>query len=502
MPWTERHDQMSYFDPSAVNPLLSNAGLSQYHGSVELVASSTRSARNNQEPNWKEFSPRIGFSFQASDRTVISGGYGILWLPEPALQFLGPSVDPIDGSSTPFVSSINNGLTPANSISNPFPGGLEKPPGRDPSYQSILLGSSLSEFTPSNPYPYAQQWNAAVQQQFGQSFVEDLAYGASKGTHLPLVSLQEDQLPDRYLSRGSSLNDSVPNPFAGVINPNYGLGAATVPAGQMLLPYPQYAGVSIWNPGYAASTYHSLQLTAQKRFSAGASINAAYTWSKLISNTDTQTGWLEQAEAETVQDNYNLAAEKSLSSNDVRHRFVISYVYDLPFGRGKRYGQNASRVADALIGHWGLGGVTTLQSGFPLGFTTDLNLTNSFGGGSRPNYVPGCAKEFHGSATSRLNGWFNTACFTQPAAFTFGNESRNDAQLRAPGIANWDASAFKSFPIHSDRTSLQFRAEAYNLFNRVQFGYPGQSQGTSSFGVITSQYNTPRVLQFALRLAY
>jgi hypothetical protein len=223
---------------------------------------------------------------------------------------------------------------------------------------------------------------------------------------------------------------------------------------------------------------------------------------KFLSDTDTETGWLEPAEASSIQDNHNLKAEKALSSNDVRSRLVISYIYDLPLGRGKAFLSNAPRMVNAIVGGWGLGGTTTLQSGFPLGFTTNQNLTNSFGGGSRPNYTPGCHKSVSGSAVSRLNGWFNTACFTQPPAFSFGDEPRNDAQLRAPGVADWDSSAFKNFPFESGKHYFQFRAEAFNLFNRVQFGYPGLSQGTSNFGIVGSQYNLPRVFQFSLRLNY
>ena len=169
----------------------------------------------------------------------------------------------------------------------------------------------------------------------------------------------------------------------------------------------------------------------------------------------------------------------------------------------QQYLPNVSRAVDYVIGGWGLGGVTTFMSGFPLSFGTNQNLTNSFGGGSRPNYTPGCSKQIGGGAVSKLNEWFNTSCFTQPPAFTFGDEPRNDANLNAPGIANWDASLFKKFPITADgRVNLQFRAEAFNLFNRVQFGYPGLTAGTANFGVIGSQINNPRVLQFSLRAAF
>jgi hypothetical protein len=497
-PFTERHDRISYFDQTANNPVLSAAGLGNYPGAIELVNSSTRSSRSAYNIDYMQFSPRVGLAYQLHPNTVFSAGYGIFWLPND-VEFSSnfPSGDPINSSTTNMVTSINNGLTPANSISNPYPQGLIQPVGRSSSFQSTLLGSGPTENFPNNPYSYTQQFNAGIQQQIGSSLVFDIAYGGAKGTHLPFGSINFNTLPDQDLSMGNALVTQVQNPFYGTISSTYSLGAPTVSAGQLLLPYPQYSGLSSASADLASSTYNSLQLKVQKRFAKGASINGAYTWAKLLSNTDTLTGWLESS-VPGVQDPRNLKAEKSLSADNAAQRLVVSYVYDLPFGRNQAMLANTPKVVNAVIGGWGLGGLTTLMTGFPLGFGTNQNLTNSFGGGSRPNYVPGCTKQMSGSATSRLNEWFNTSCFTQPDAFTFGNEPRLDPTLRAPGVAEWDASAYKTFAIHED-INLQFRAEAFNLFNRVQFGYPGLTQGTSNFGQITTQLNLPRVLQFSLR---
>ena len=202
-----------------------------------------------------------------------------------------------------------------------------------------------------------------------------------------------------------------------------------------------------FNALQGASTYNALQIKAQRRFAHGASINLAYTWSKLLSNTDTQTTWLESGSLTVAQDYNNLRAEKSLSANDTPQRVVVSYIYDLPVGRGRKYLGDSSGFVNGTLGGWGIEGITTLQSGFPLQFGTNTNLTNSYGGGSRPNYVAGCNKEISGRAQSRLNEWFNTACFTAPPAFTFGDEPRYDPQLRAAGQATWDTSAFKNIPL-------------------------------------------------------
>jgi hypothetical protein len=252
------------------------------------------------------------------------------------------------------------------------------------------------------------------------------------------------------------------------------------------------------------STYESLQVKAEKRFSGGNSILVAYTHSKLISDTDTVTSWLEAGGTGGVQNWNNLNNEKSLASFDVPDRLVVSYVMDIPVGKGRKFLTNANRFEDAAIGGWGVEGVTTIQEGFPLHITMNSGNLNAFNSGTqRPNVVPGCNAQLSGSATSLLGEYFNTSCFTSPAPFTFGDEARNDPSLRAPGEANWDFSAFKNFALTPEgKAHLQFRAELFNAFNRVQFGYPGQALGSSSFGQITTQANLPRLIQFALKLQF
>ena len=185
-------------------------------------------------------------------------------------------------------------------------------------------------------------------------------------------------------------------------------------------------------------------------------------------------------------------------------RLVISYVYDAPIGRGKAVLPNISRAADYVIGGWGLQGFTVLMSGFPLGLTDSSNTSNSYGGGQRPNVVSGCKKAVGGSAIAKLNGWFNNACFVQASPYTFGNESRLDSTLTAPGVANWDMSLVKNFPVDKDgRFNVQFRSEFFNLFNRVQFGFPSTSIGSPSAGLVGPvQQNLPRLVQFGLRLSF
>jgi hypothetical protein len=251
------------------------------------------------------------------------------------------------------------------------------------------------------------------------------------------------------------------------------------------------------------STYHSLQAKIEKRFGSGGTLLGAYTFSKLLSNTDTVTSWLETTAAGTVQDWNNASLEKALASYNVTHRAVISYVYDLPFGKGHRLAGNATGVAGKLVSGWGLNGTTTFQTGFPLVFTAQpTTLSNSFGGGApRPNVVGGCQEEISGASQARLNRWFNTGCFTQPGPFAFGNESRTDPSLSSLGINNWDVALSKNTAI-TERMRLRFETEFFNIANRTQFAPPNTQLGNPSFGIVTAVRNQPRLVQFALRLSF
>jgi hypothetical protein len=172
---------------------------------------------------------------------------------------------------------------------------------------------------------------------------------------------------------------------------------------------------------------------------------------------------------------------------------------DLPFGQGRHFLSTLHGIPQGVIGGWGLNGVTTLQSGFPLSLAGQYAALSAFGAGEqRPDVVPGCQKRITGSAQSRLNEWFNTSCFTQPDSYGFGNESRNDSVLRSAGVTNFDLGLTETIPVH-ESVNVQFRAEAFNAANRVQFGPPATTLGNPGFGTVSYQANSPRVYQFSLR---
>jgi hypothetical protein len=368
-----------------------------------------------------------------------------------------------------------------------------------------------------DPKPgYVQQYNLDLQRELPAGIFVDIAYAGAKGVHLQQYSTNINQIPDSFVGQANdeygagqpvTIAQPMPNPMAGTSS-NATIGAATIPAGQLDRPYPQYTGLSLAGFGCCGSSYNSLQATGTRRFNGGGTMLVAYTNAKLLTNTDTLTSWLEGPTGGVgqVQDWNNLKGERSLSSQDVSQRLVISYVLDLPFGRGKKYMSNASGVTNAILGGWGVDGVFTFQRGFPLkiswaGPSTPLENANLGVSNIRPNMVSGCNKSSGGQNVSQ---WFNTNCFSEAPAWGFGTESRVDSTLRAKGIGNIDMAFFKRIKF-TERFGFEFRTEFFNLFNHPQFGFPGTgyvSGNSNGFGTVTSQVNNPRLIQFAGKFVF
>jgi hypothetical protein len=523
-PWSERFNRLSYFDPNATNYLTQflPAGSAPIKGDVFLVGGS----RNNVPLEKNNFAPRIGWAYSINPNTVIRGGYGIFWIPNYVSFSLNPLNDLLNAAATTYTGTVD-GTHPVNTIALPFPAGISQPPGRSLGVQGTQefltqVVQSITEAEPSDhPNGYVQQWNLDLQRDLSQGFFISAAYVGAKGTHLAEYSQQINQISDALLAQAAAqVNPSLPDPRQNVTlvqptpNPFFingqalALNGPTTTIGQLLRPFPQYTSVQLAGQGSYDSIYHSFQFTMQKRFASAGSLLVAYTNSKLISDTDTETAWLETSVG-TIQDNNNLRGERSLSSQDVPQRMVISYVLDLPVGKGKPYFSSIGPKMDKLLGGWGIDGVTIFQRGFPLVFTNgQVNGTTLFGGGSRPNVAPGCPDVPIGSAASRLGEWFNTACFTAPADFTFGNEPRVDPRLRSQGIDNFDFAIFKRTRFSSsERFGLEIRTEFFNIFNKTQFAAPNTiccSANTQNFGVVTATApgTNPRLVQFGLKFLF
>lgn len=364
-PWSERHDRQSFWNPNAVNTVASSASGSNVLGAIYLVNTpGVRSSRYNLNQNWKEFAPRVGFAYSVDPKTVVRGGYGLFWIPLDTSWATNPLNDPVNSIQTQYKGNNGNANTPSNTISTPWPNFI-LPPGRDPSYAADLLGQGIAGVDiPDYKYGYMQQWTLDIQRTLWGGWFADVAYAGSKGTHLPQYTQQIDQLADSYFAQAAqqaaagqtvTIAQQVRNPFASVASPGSPLSSTTTSAGQLLRPFPQYAGVQLAGQGSFGSNYNSLQASLQKRFSGGGTLLAAYTWSKLMSNTDTITSWLEGGGVGQIQDWNNLPAEQSLSSQDVPQRLIISYVLDLPFGAGRPYLRNLPTAVDKVVGGWGGG---------------------------------------------------------------------------------------------------------------------------------------------------
>jgi hypothetical protein len=501
--------------PSYTNPL---TGTSQPTvGGLAFVASPQYGSRREETLHWKLFSPRVGFDYRIDDKTVVRGGYGINYLPAEFTAD-GPGGSPINSAGTGLSNTPGTTYAGAPTVANPLPNGINQPLGRNPQALTQLLGQGIASRIPNQPYGYVQQYNFGFERELDRKSTFTIFYAASKGTHLVLsqgytgTGLNLDQLPDQYdaiggdPTAGTGLFKAVANPYAGQFSSGGQLDQPTIYQGYLLKPYPQYTGVTQSVPRFGASMYNALQASYKRSFAHAGQVQVAYTYAKLMSNTDNTSSFEDGQGGEgVVQDNTNIRPDWSVSLQDLTHNLVINYGVDLPFGKGEMFLNGSGPVVNALVGGWRLAGITTFHSGLPVPFQAGGTnyLSQYFGAGPiRPNVVPGCEKHVGGSQQSRAARWFNTSCYTQPGPFSFGNESRVDGQVRAAGAANFDLSAGKIFKVYEQVTG-KFSVESFNLFNRAQFGPPNANVAAgSAFGTVTAQANLPRVLQFALRFTY
>lgn len=403
-------------------------------------------------PDRNNVSPRFGFAWQLLSKTVLRGGYGVFY-----------NAPPLDitrnlAGNPPYVGrfAFNNNQFDLIGARRTSQGFLR---------QFTSAGAALNAIDINMRTPYTQQWNLNVQQGLPSSLILTLAYVGTKGTKLV-----------------TRPNINQPRPGAGAV--------ATRRR------YPEFNDILYWS-SQASSIYHGLQVTADKRYAHGLSMLVSYTWAHAIDNTSDLFG--------TPQNAFDYDADRGNSAYDLRHRLVTSFNYDLPFGAGRAWLNDAHGVGQALVGGWQVNGIVQLYGGFPFTVTSAVNTLNG-SGGQRAHVVPGCNPTLS-SAERTLQRWFNTSCFTAPPQFTFGNAGRNI--LRGPGTKQFDLSLFKNFSLGADQARrLQFRAELFNAFNTPQFNAPNSSIGAPGAGTITSAgsivtfQRTPRQVQFALKLYY
>ncbi len=485
------------FDRTARSTLSNGA---EVRGGI-LFAGVDGNRRDTGNLSRAKFAPRLGVSYQLTQRTVLQGGYGILYAPlryDPT-STLAPGYT----QSNAYIASNDNDRTPANSLTNPFPNGFQQPTG-NAARLLTGLGNSVTAYDQDLRAPRVQQFSFGVERQLPGQIAVEAEYIGTRGTNLspsPTGSnaINVNQLDPSNFALGNSLNDQVTNPNYVAGGPGL-IGQRTISRSQALRPFPQFSSVGLFVSSSHAD-YNALLLKAERRAGHGLNLITSFTWSRNRDSSFATANSIQSPGVVAPQNVYDLGAEYSRAVNDVPYRFVAGVLYDLPFGHGERF-HSGSRFADAMLGHWQVNVLPTFQAGFPVSIRQTSNPNSGIAGTSvqRPNVVPGAALGTKGSLYDRLDGYLNPAAFTPSAAFTFGNAPRT-LNLRGPGVANWDLSLFKTVVVR-ERINVQFRALTFNTFNTPQFAGPNTALGNANFGKITAQANFPRYLQLGLHIRY
>ncbi len=439
--------------------------------------------------HWGDFGPRISLAFQASDSFVVRSGYGLVWIEQAGIT------TPFTAPYFPFIQSAGqrslDNVNPAFVLSQ-GPSVAILPPNPDSG-----LGQGVFAVDRNTGSGYAQQWNFTLQKTIGANWSLEAGYLGSKLTHLGVPDTHLNQLPDADLALGTQLTQQVPNPFYGQIPISSSLGAPAIAYQQLLRPYPRFTTVTLFRNNIGNSTYHALQAHLERRFSAGLTLTASYTFAKLIDDASSVfdaailTGPVANF---PVADSYNRHLEKDLSNGDIPHVFTAGFVYELPFGNGRPFPLRGWK--NALAGGWNIGGIVKLQSGMPVAVTQITNFNAFAGYGTqRPNRIGNPNSPPGQRSTAQ---WFNTSAFAMAPPFSIGTSSRNP--VRGPGYHDADVMLGKVFSL-TERFQAEFRAEAFDVSNTPSFGQPNGVLGNPAFGSITTAFD-PRVFELALKLHF
>jgi hypothetical protein len=415
--------------------------------------------------------PRIGGVFRATDRTIVSAGYGLVWIEMAGIT------TPFTTPTFPFLQTVSQRAL--DTVSPAF--ALQNGPSVAPIGQTPLAGLGQGVFAVDGTLGsgYVQQWNVSVQRELTSNTTLEAAYVGSNITHVGIPDSNLNQLSASQLAQGASLNTRVPNPYFGIIPRSSSLGDPTIPIAQLLKPYPQYTTVSLYRNNVGTTRYQGFELSVRQRLAHGLTYSAAYTRSKLVDDASSVfdasilTG---PVASYPVADSFNRTLERDYSTGDIPHVFVSSIVW--------------------TKGNWTATGLLTLESGTPVAVTQTTNF-NAFAGFGmqRPNQVGDPTLP----ADERTPGrWFDTAAFAVAPQFTIGSASRNP--VRGPSYRDLDVAVMRRIPLRGG-AAVELRAELFNLLNTPNFGAPGAVAGTASFGTITSALD-PRVGQLALKVSF
>ncbi len=471
---TDRYNAITNFDPNLQTQI---GGLTLKGGAIFPGVKGV--PRSMRDTSWTDFQPRAGFAFEILPRTSLRGGFGIMFLPGSGL-FTYPAWSGFS-VTTSMIGSYNH--LPYDTLSNPFPGGIERISGSSLGGLTAL-GSGMTAVARNMRRGYVEDWNLNVQREFGKTWLVELGYMGTHGVKLPAMrALRYLTAANRAL--GPALLDYLPNPYYGIVQTG-SLSLATVTRSNLITQYPHLTGVSVLDT-WGNSNYHAFTTRVEKRFSAGTSMLLAYTWSKLIddavgSGTNTGFGF----GSDSFQDWDNLRRERAVSTSNLPHRLVVTNSWELPVGR------SGPAVYRRILGGWQVNSILTLQSGNPISISAPAP---SFGGG-RPNVVGD-----PNLSNPTIDKWFNTAAFALIPAYTMGNSPRNLPCTRTDSLFNWDVSFLKNAAL-TERVRLQFRGEFFNFLNHPTAGMPGTTVASATFGIVSATASTPRQVQLALKAIF
>ncbi len=453
------------------------------------VNGNTRSAFSTDYTHWQ---PRIGAAYQLAPRTVLRGGFGMFYLPE---SFFGG----VQGfaADTPFVATSGGGVNafiPANTLSNPFPNGINQPTGTSLGL-ATFAGNNVVFTNPNLKIPHVNQYSFGIEHQLPGAIKIEASYVGSRTYDLNTGDNQLGSARNINVNTAAQIaqarqtpgyfNDAVKNPFAGLL-PGTSFNGATVSRSQLLRPFPQFGSVLEYGESVGKSWYDALQVSVEKRYTRGLVLVLAYTWSKNLEAVD----FLNPQDATPA---------KTFTAVDRPQRLVLSGVYELPFGRGKLIGKDVNRGWNMLIAGWEYNFIGTIQSGTPVGLPGNVDLVGN------PTV-----------SNQSFNSWFNNcvantsgvATCSNPAFQLRGPNTLRTIPFRVGAIRNpsrplWDMSLNKKVYIN-ERFNVQARLEAFNVLNSVIRNSPGTDPtNAANFGIITlSQSNIPRQVQLGFKLNF
>ena len=444
------------------------------------------------------FQPRVGVAYELNEETVLRGGYGLYYFPQA--EFGGTTGFTI---STPFVSSVVTGI-PANSLSNPFPNGVQTPTG---SSRGLLTqaGGGIIFSNPDRVIPKVHQFSIGLQRELPGDFKLDLAYVGSRsrdiltndfniGNARNINILTAEQLADAR-QRPAFYNEQVANPFAGLL-PGTGLNGGTVARRQLLLPFPQFTTVTMALENIGEIDYDSLQASVERRTASGLTIIGSYTFSKTLG----ALGFLNDQDAEPG---------RAPTDFDRPHVFVLSGVYQLPIGRNRQFLSDAGRAVDLLLGGWEYNFIARFQSGIPINLPGNVDLIGDpvIEDNTAERYFNTCVRQANGTnRRPNLAGTAFEACdnpaFAIRGADTLRTIPFRLSDLRNPSPPQFDMSFNKTFNFTED-VRFQFRAEAFNITNTPIYRGPNTDPNSTQFGRrSTGIGNFPRQIQFGFKLYF